>query len=34
MFARIASFESTDSAADEKLMKQAGEIVAPIIRGP
>jgi hypothetical protein len=33
MFARIATFESTDSAADEKLMDQAGEIVAPIIRG-
>ena len=33
MFARIATFESTDSAADEKLMDQAGAIVAPIIRG-
>jgi hypothetical protein len=33
MFARIATFESTDSAADEKLMDQAEEIVAPIIRG-
>jgi hypothetical protein len=33
MYARIATFESTDPAADEKLMDQAGEIVAPIIRG-
>jgi hypothetical protein len=33
VIARIATFESTDSAADEKLMDQAGEIVAPIIRG-
>ena len=33
MFARIATFESTDAAADEKLMDQAEEIVAPIIRG-
>ena len=33
MFARIATFESTDPAADEKLMGQAGEIVEPIIRG-
>jgi hypothetical protein len=32
MFARIATFESTDPAADEKLMDQAGEIVEPIIR--
>jgi hypothetical protein len=33
MFARIASFESTDPAADEQLMDQVGEIVEPIIRG-
>ncbi len=33
MFARIATFESTDPAADEKLMAQATEIVEPIIRG-
>jgi hypothetical protein len=33
MYARIATFESTDPAADEKLMDQAGEIVEPIIRG-
>lgn len=33
MFARIATFESTDPAADEKLMDQAGTIVEPIIRG-
>jgi hypothetical protein len=33
MFARIATFESTDPAADEKLMDQAGEIVEPIIKG-
>ncbi len=33
MFARIATFESTDPAADEKLMGQATEIVEPIIRG-
>jgi hypothetical protein len=33
MFARIATFESTDPAADEKLMDQAGQIVEPIIRG-
>jgi hypothetical protein len=33
MFARIATFESTDPAADEKLMDQAMEIVEPIIRG-
>ena len=33
MFARIATFESTDPAADEKLMGQAMEIVDPIIRG-
>jgi hypothetical protein len=32
MFARIATFESTDPAADEKLMPQAMEIVEPIIR--
>jgi hypothetical protein len=32
MFARIATFESTDPAADEKLMNQATEIVEPIIR--
>jgi hypothetical protein len=33
MFARIATFESPDPAADEKLMPQAMEIVEPIIRG-
>src|SRR5262245_33084683 len=33
MFARIATFESTDPAADEQLMDQATEIVEPIIRG-
>jgi hypothetical protein len=33
MFARVATFESTDPAADEKLMGQATEIVEPIIRG-
>jgi hypothetical protein len=33
MFARVATFESTDPAADEKLMGQAMEIVQPIIRG-
>ena len=33
MFARIATFQSTDPAADEKLMPQAMEIVEPIIRG-
>ena len=33
MYARIATFESTDPAADEKLMEQATEIVEPIIRG-
>jgi hypothetical protein len=33
MFARIATFESTDPAADEKLLPQAMEIVEPIIRG-
>jgi hypothetical protein len=32
VFARIATFESTDPAADEKLMPQAMEIVEPIIR--
>jgi hypothetical protein len=33
MYARIATFESTDPAADEKLMSQAEEIVEPIMRG-
>jgi hypothetical protein len=33
MFARVATFESTDPAADEQLMGQAMEIVDPIIRG-
>jgi hypothetical protein len=33
MFARVATFESTDPAADEKLMGEAIEIVEPIIRG-
>jgi hypothetical protein len=31
--ARVATFESTDPAADEQLMGQAMEIVEPIIRG-
>ena len=33
MFARIAIFESTDPAADEKLMDEAGPIVMPIMEG-
>jgi hypothetical protein len=33
MFARIATFESTDPAADEKLMDETLEIVRPIIQG-
>ena len=33
MFARVATFESTDPAADEKLMEEAAKIVEPIIRG-
>jgi hypothetical protein len=34
MHARIATFESTDAAADEKLlMDQAMDIAQPIIRG-
>jgi hypothetical protein len=33
MFARIATFESTDPAADEKLMDEAMGIVQPIIQG-
>jgi hypothetical protein len=33
MFARVATFESTDPAADEQLMGQAMEIVKPLIRG-
>jgi hypothetical protein len=33
VFARIATFESTDPAADEQLMGQAAQIVEPIIRG-
>lgn len=33
MYARIATFESTDPVADEQLMDQATEIVEPIIRG-
>lgn len=33
MYARIAIFESTDPAADEKLMDEAEEIVMPIMRG-
>ena len=32
MYARIATFESTDPAADERLMDQAMEIVKPMIR--
>jgi hypothetical protein len=33
MFARVATFESTDPTADEQLMGHAMEIVEPIIRG-
>jgi hypothetical protein len=33
MVARVATFESTDPAADEQLMGQAMQIVEPIIRG-
>ena len=33
MFARVATFESTDPAADEELMGQAMEIVKPLIKG-
>ena len=33
MVARVATFESTDPAADEQLMGQAMEIVEPMIRG-
>ncbi len=33
MHARIATFESTDAAADEKLMDQVMDIAQPIIRG-
>jgi hypothetical protein len=33
MIARIATFESTDPAADEQLMDQAMEVVEPMIRG-
>ncbi len=33
MIARIATFESTDPAADEQLMGPAMEIVEPIIQG-
>ena len=33
MIARIATFESTDPAADEQLMPKAMEVVEPIIRG-
>ena len=33
MFARVATFESTDPAADEQLMGQAMETVEPMIRG-
>lgn len=32
MYARIATFESTDVGADEKLMGEAMEIVEPIIK--
>ena len=32
MVARVATFESTDPAADEQLMGQAMEIVEPMIR--
>jgi hypothetical protein len=33
MFARIATFESTDVAADEQLMGQVMEIAEPMIEG-
>jgi hypothetical protein len=33
LHARIATFESTDAAADEKLMDQVMDIAQPIIRG-
>jgi hypothetical protein len=33
VFARIATFESTDPDADEKILGQAMAIVEPIIRG-
>jgi hypothetical protein len=33
MFARIATFESTDVAADERLMGQVMEIAEPMIEG-
>ena len=33
MFARVATFESTDPATDEALMGQAMEIVKPLIQG-
>lgn len=32
MFARVASFESTDPAADEKVFEQAAAIVMPMMR--
>jgi hypothetical protein len=32
MYARIATFESTDPAADEKLMGEVEKIVEPMIR--
>ena len=33
MYARIATFESTDVATDENLMCEAMQIVEPIIKG-
>jgi hypothetical protein len=33
MFARIATFESTNVAADERLMGQVMEIAEPLIQG-
>jgi hypothetical protein len=33
MFARIATFESTDVATDERLMGQVMEIAEPLIQG-
>lgn len=33
MYARIATFESTDVATDENLMGEAMQIVEPIIKG-
>ena len=32
MYARIATFESTDPAADEKLLSEAEKVIEPIIQ--